>query len=298
MYEYKFSDEESKKFEEATKSLTDRFSEVDQRYSPVTADRITLDRMEYTRPTQEEVETQAKNSLSDYAASTKNSIENEYTEGMRANEEKAQSAATNLQNQKAEVTALYENAKTDADNDAIKRGLARSSIIVNIKDAFNNKMLDEYSRLNTEYAQTFEKLEEEKNLLERQKQSALDVFDLSYATKLNDKIASINKEIEEKEAEVLKYNNEIAQKEAEYNAEREQEAYERNQDYQEIVQNEGIATINRLMQSEKYNIAYSYLSNLTKAEAQRILNEEADYYRSQLGTYYNILKQQMDFRTN
>ena len=55
------------------------------------------------------------------------------------------------------------------------------------------------------------------NALEGEKEKALGDFNVEYATKLNEKINSLRLDLENKQAEVVKYNNEVAEIEADFN---------------------------------------------------------------------------------
>ena len=283
MYTYKFTDEQSDKIKKQS-NLFDEFKNIDKKYSFDNSD-ITLDRMEYQAPTKEEVEQSAIASLGSYLDSGKKDIENKY-ESKVSDINKLQSTnKDNLISQKNDLKETYQELKQNASEDSIKRGLARSSIIVNVLEAFDNKMLEDYANLDKAYTQKFQELEEEKSLLESQKQNALNSFDISYATKLNEKIEEINKEIEEKEKEVLEYNNQIAEKEAEFKLDQQ----DRNQELLEYIGKYGSTALNRVKENEKYNLALSYFMSLDKDEAlAELLNN--DQYKIELGNFYSTLE--------
>ncbi|HIV01181.1 MAG TPA: hypothetical protein IAA62_01325 [Candidatus Caccopulliclostridium gallistercoris] len=283
MYTYKFTDEQSEKIKKQT-DLFDQFKNIDKKYSFDNSS-IALDRMEYTAPSQEEVEESAKSSLQSYLDQGKNDILEEYSSKVSNIENLQNTNKENLTSQKENLKNTYKELKQNASEDATSRGLARSSIVVNILDAFDQGMLDEYSKLDQEYTKKFQELEEEKSLLESQKNSALNSFDISYATKLNEKIEEINKEIEEKEKEVLEYNNKIAEKEAEYKLDQQKQ----NQELIDFIGKYGSTALNRVKEEEKYNAALSYFYTLDKNEAlAELLNN--DQYKVELGNYYSQLE--------
>ena len=284
MYTYKFTDEQSEKIKKQT-DLFDEFKNIDKKYSFDNSS-LTLDRMEYTAPTQEEVEESAKSSLQSYLDQGKNDILEEYSSKVNSINDLQSTNKENLSAQKDSLKNTYQELKQNASEDSIKRGLARSSIIVNVLEAFDQKMLDEYSNLDREYTQKFQELEEEKSLLENQKESALKSFDISYATKLNEKIEEINNEIAEKEKEVLEYNNKIAETEAEYKLNQQKQ----NQELVDFIGKYGSTALNRVKEEEKYNRALSYFYTLDKDEAlAELLNN--NQYKVELGSYYSKLEQ-------
>ena len=112
---------------------------------------------------------------------------------------------------------MYSKLKQDASSDALKRGLARSSIVINVLDAFDKGYIEEINKINNEIQSKITSLEGQKSLLDEQRQSALNAFDINYALKLSSKIDDINKELYEQEQKVIEYNNQIAQKEVRNN---------------------------------------------------------------------------------
>ena len=289
MYTYKFTDEQSEKINKQA-NLFDEFKNIDKKYSFDNSD-LTLDRMEYTAPTKEEVEESAKSSLQSYLDQGKNDILEEYSTKVDSINNLQSTNKQNLDTQKESLKNKYSELKQDASMDATSRGLARSSIVVNILDAFDQGMLEEYSKLDQEYNQKFQELEEEKSLLESQKQNALNSFDISYATKLNEKIEEINKEIEEKEKEVLEYNNKIAETEAEYKLNQQKQ----NQELVDFIGKYGSTALNRVKEGEKYNLALSYFYTLDKDEALAELTNN-EQYKIELGNYYATLLQALKNR--
>ena len=249
MYEYKFSDEQTEKINKKT-AVLDSFKQIDKKYS-FDNDEIKLERKTFTAPSTEEIQSIAEDSLQEYKLSGIDKIKTNYASKISDLDQKEIQNQQNLTSKKSQLKGVYEELKQDASNDSIKQGLARSSIIVNVLDAFDKEMLDTYSKLDSEYNSQFKKLQEEKSLLETQKKNALDAFDISYASKLNDKIEEINASIEKKQKEVDEYNKEIEKQEKEFKENQEKE----NQELMEFINLYGKETLDRVKQQEKYNIA-------------------------------------------
>lgn len=290
MYQYKFSDEDTKLIEqeEKNKSLLDSFDEVDKKYNSAFSGNqnqsLGLEKMTFTRPNEIEVENQAKNSLADYKNTELNGIEELYSTKQKNIDNEISTNKETAKEQKSELEKKYASLKQNASNDALKRGLARSSIIVNTLEAFDNSMLDNFVKINEELTKNINSLNSQKSLLEEQKQNALNSFDIAYAIKLSEKIDSINSSLDKKEQEIQKYNNEIAEKEAEYKRKKQQEAI----DYAEFISEYGIGSIEIMKSGEKYEIAKQYFADMDKDQALKELTTNP-IYKSQLGTYYNKL---------
>lgn len=291
MYQYIFSDEDTKLIEKQTekenkkKTLKDSFEAIDNKYhttlSGNTQPSLDLEKMTFTKPTDEEIKNQATQGLADYKQNGIKDIEQQYLLKAQNIDDTISLKKQNADMQKSELEQKYAALKADASNDALKRGLARSSIVVNTLEAFDNKMLDNFMTINQELAKSIDNLSTQKSLLEQQKQNALNSFDISYAVQLNEKIEKINEKLKEQEQSVIKYNNEIAEKEAEYKRKKQQEAL----DYAEYVGKYGLGTIEMMKSNEKYKLAREYFLSLPSGEAIKELEGDSSYI-NQLGTYY------------
>ena len=189
---------------------------IDNKYSSNDAGPLNLQKMDYTKPTEEEIKQKAEDSLASYKEKSLSGIEEDYTSNKNKIESQIENVIQSKDEQLDKVTDKYKNLENEAVNGAIKKGLSRSSIVINVLDAFEKEKIDEYNKLNEEITTKINTLNNQKELLETQKQSALNSFDIAYAVKLSDKIDSLNAEILKQEQTVLKYNNEISETETKY----------------------------------------------------------------------------------
>ncbi len=289
MYQYTFSKEDTDALTEKTKKysdLLDSFKDVDKKYSSQDNGSLDLEEMTFTKPSDEEIKKQAENNLYDYKETGIKGINDEYDEKQSSIENQISSTLKSGDEKKNETKQLYSSLKQDASNDATKRGLARSSIVINVLDAFDQNMINEYNKINEEISSTVDSLNNQKALLSEQKQNALNSFDITYAVKLSEKIDEINKELLEQEQKVIEYNNEIAQKEAEYEQNRKENAL----DYADYVAEYGVKELEEIKQNEKYLLAKDYFMSMPKEEALEEL-ESNKIYNAELGSVaFNKLK--------
>lgn len=289
MYQYTFSKEDTDALTDKTKKyseLLDSFKDVDKKYSSQDNGSLELKEMTFTKPTDEEIKKQAENNLYDYKETGIQGINDEYTEKQNSLENQISSTLKSGDEKKTEAKELYSSLKQDASNDATKRGLARSSIVINVLDAFDQNMIKEYNKINEEISSTVDSLNNQKALLNEQKQNALNSFDITYAVKLSEKIDEINKELLEQEQKVIEYNNEIAEKEAEYEQKRKENAL----DYADYVSEYGVKELEEIKQNEKYMLAKDYFMSMPKEEALKEL-ESNRVFNAELGSVaFNKLK--------
>lgn len=288
MYSYTFSKDDTDKVTQKTQdysNMLDDFKKVDDKYN-LTTDNVTFEKQTFTKPSDEEIKTSAQNSLENYKQTSLQNIEDDYNQKSSDISNQIDELKNSAQSQKQETKNLYSSLKNDASNDALKRGLARSSIVINVLDAFDQNMIDEINKINEEIGTKVESLNNQKSLLNEQRQSALNAFDIAYAVELSTKIDEINAELAEEEQKVIEYNNKIAEKEAEYEAQRNKDTLDRA----EFIEKYGEDAILSLKQNEKYEIALNYLNTLSKEEALNELDSNRTFSYELGPTYFNRLK--------
>lgn len=307
MYNYKISDDTTKeilnlsneqKKKKNVDDLLSKLSSVNSQFSTSntteTPNNIELERLNYAKKTDDEIKAQAESELSHYKDSSIKQLE----EQNKAKEDELyknkDSVMEQTKEQKDLLAGYYENAKESASNQALKRGLARSSIVINQLDAFDNKQINDYKALDNELTNKIEAINFELNGLSGELTNALNDFNISFAVKLQDKINSLTKELQEKEMEVTKYNNEIALKEAEFNknlakmkSDLENTDWNKGVDMLDIYGKYGSNIVSKYVQDSLYNETKNFLQGLSKEEALELLNDEA--VKASLGNLYNIL---------
>lgn len=292
----------SEKQKESVNNINSALDNVAQKYAgsnqSSVPNKIELERMEFQKPTEQEIYSQSENSLKEYKQAGIKEIEDDY----KLKEDKLYSNKSELiesnNNAKQNLENYYSNAVENAENQALKRGLARSSIIVNQLDAFEKEKIADYKALDKELSDQINTINFELNALTSQKQNALNNFDITYAVKLQEKINSLNKELSEKENEVVKYNNEIAIKEAEFNKDVDElkneiakSNWEDVVDVMEIYGKYGQNVVNKVKSDEIYNEAKKLLKNLSKDEIAYVLQDES--FKLRLGDNYAKLVEEL-----
>ncbi len=292
----------SEKQKESVNNINSALDNVAQKYAgsnqSSVPNKIELERMEFQKPTEQEIYSQSENSLKEYKQAGIKEIEDDY----KLKEDKLYSNKSELiesnNNAKQNLENYYSNAVENAENQALKRGLARSSIIVNQLDAFEKEKIADYKALDKELSDQINTINFELNALTSQKQNALNNFDITYAVKLQEKINSLNKELSEKENEVVKYNNEISIKEAEFNKDVDElkneiakSNWEDVVDVMEIYGKYGQNVVNKVKSDEIYNEAKKLLKNLSKDEIAYVLQDEG--FKLRLGDNYAKLIEEL-----
>lgn len=173
--------------------------------------------------------------------------------------------------------------RENSSNDALKRGLSRSSIVINQLDAFNKDELNTYKALEKDYNDKLDEINFELNSLNQQKQQALADFDIAYAVKLNDQINTLTNNLLEKQTAIIKYNNEIFEKERDYKdkynslvADIKEKNINKDANWAELIAKYGEKVIYGYKNNQINNLVDSYFKNMSKEEILNILNTNAE----------------------
>ncbi len=242
-----------------------------------------FEKMENVEIDDAKIKEQAENELYDYKTSSINKIVDDTNSGIEKLEVDKQNISANYNDAIDNTKSYYSEKKENASQDALKRGLSRSSIVVNVLDAFDKAEISKYNELNDELVSSINNIDTSISQLKLEQDEALNSFDVEYAVKLQEKINTLTENLIKKQNEVLQYNNEIEEKEADYNrkyAELEKELSEANWDKEidlmEFAGKYGVNMIAKYKETQMYNMAEKYLSSMDKSYALQELENNVD----------------------
>ena len=292
MYEYKDYINQKSSVESKRNELLEGLKEIDSAFKLDTAtpsSSADIKMKEYDNRTLDDIKEQAVALLSDYANTSKNSIENEYEEKAKNLSSQIESEKESGAQKKQNVSSYIENAKQSSSDDALKRGLARSSIVINQLNAFDKQQIEEFKKIDEDIANNLSRLHDEIGLLNQKKQTALDNFDITYAVKLNEKISQLSNEAQKYNDEVLEYNNKIAEQERAYSDKLKKEQDERNRDVYEFLNDYGGNVLESRLSSYRADYVINYLDSLPRLEALAILTDNEEIKTALGDNYYKVV---------
>lgn len=270
---------------DATSSTSDARTELEEAISALDDTGVDVpeipvaeyEELVYDAPTDEEIAENAELLLSEYKALSEQAIESESQASEEALNEQIEALNSSSESESNDISVAYDEALEDVSNDVLKRGLARSSIAVNSTTAVSTAKAEALADIISSTAEEVSALEAEIAELSVLKQTALDNFNISYAVSLAEKIAELTAERDEKQTEVIQYNNELSQQKvsdaidkAETESELKSEAIENTSDQLEL--SDELYEIN---QEAKYNLIQEYLAGMTNSDAKEaLLNDE------------------------
>ncbi|MBO4554969.1 MAG: hypothetical protein J5713_04230 [Clostridia bacterium] len=258
-----------------------------------------LKEIDYNAKTDDEIRDSALKEADYKKAVDKNSIESKYASAVSALDEGKRSADKNLQESYKKLQDVYDELRRNAENDAIKRGVARSSIITSkLGDLDYAKMLSA-GEVESAYNAKMNDIESKLKSLEKDKDVAMSELDLKYAEQVDKRIDELKAERDDLVLKYEKYNNTVREKNDKYAKQREeniakflkekeeeqaadekaQAAYEKQNGYSgeklEEYQN-------------RYNLAYDFYTSLSPDIAVDAL-KSAPNMKYYLGLYYDKL---------
>lgn len=288
--------------------LMDKLKKLDQAYKAVKDNRLNdyinslpealeLERLSYDAPDDDTLKAKAETSYSaEYESGKTKLIEQiDMTRNALSNTKDKLSKAQ--QETLEKLDKAYETVKENIGNQALRRGLGRSSIVINKVTQADLSRAEQAGIIESDTRIAIENLDKEITVLEQKKQDSLKAFDLTYANKVQTELDKLIVEREKKIQSVLEYNNKLQKEEVKY----QEDKTKKIEDYKDKLKKDDIADEEYYskygytpgMKDEyesRYAMAYDFYMKLPPDTAKRILNENSDLEKY-LGTkYYNKLK--------
>ncbi len=265
-----------------------------------------LREIEYTPRTDDDIVNSATKEIDYQKGKEKNKVESGFESSISALEKSKSQADKSLRESYADLEKVYNELRQKAENDAIKRGVARSSIIMSKLGNLDEAKMLSAGEIESAYNETIGDINTKINGLEQDRENALLKLDLKYASELTNRIADLKADRDSVVAQYEKYNNQIREKQTKYEtqrqqniekylsdkaaeekaAEKAQEAYEKAHGY----------TGEKLAEYEnRYNLAYDFYMSLSPDIAVNAL-KTANSMKYYLGNYYDKLLTELKSR--
>lgn len=247
--------------------------------------------LEYQPLTDIDIEGLAKNSLADYINKSTKAIEQDLNSQKKDLSDYKQQLYDALSQKESVISDSYQLAKSSTAAEALKRGLARSSVALSQSSVLDEKRAEQIADVRNSYIEQAAEIDYQLSDLETKKQSALADLDISYAAKLAIEIDELKNERSKKIEEVTKYNNELAKYEAEYNINRQKAEQDLTLGQYEIMKNKTVGKtdieqeLSKQKQEKKFEYILDYLSGMSKKDAINFA-ENNDLIKNSLDTYY------------
>lgn len=255
-------------------------------------DSLGTEKLSYVMPTAGEIWEQAEKSLATKYYSEEADIRGKAKKNANSIADKIDQAELNALFKIGGLAEELEENKTGVKRDALKRGLARSSIAENAvketEEAYereqNNVLGQKDANVNLMKKQIYD--------LQALTNEALEALGNSKSLEMQAATQKLLADVVKKQEEIIKYNNSLESNEAKYQAslsskaaEAQTNEYRRAAEIQKLLAEVGEEGLARIVEREKYYAVIDYIDTLTKREAHEMLLTSRDLPKM-LGTYY------------
>lgn len=224
-------------------------------------DTLGLERVDVPNQTEEELTTLAKSSLENKYKTKKEDTVSNFSKQIDNLLSKMESYKNSATKQTDEVNEIYNKGIKETENQALKRGLARSSIIISQISNLESDRASELNNVLNNLNKNILDTEDNISKLENEKDIALNNLDLEYAEELDEEIIKLKDKYTKAKAEAIEFNNKVSQLESEYKL---------------TLDKQKLDKVNKLTKLEK-EYGDDYTKNL-------ILNEQVDYLKKYFDT--------------
>lgn len=258
-----------------------------------------LREIEYTPRSDKDIETSAKNEITYDKYNAKDEVERKFQSAQKALEDGKSAANENLQESYANLAKLYDELRNKAQDDSLKRGMARSSVITSQLNDLSQAHIAAAGDQEKIYLKTVADIDGNIAALQQDRESALENLDVKYAIELDNRINELKAERDATVKEYEKYNNDIREKNAAYAKEREEDIAQflKNKEKEKLAAEEeqreyekkyGYSGEKLENYSKRYEIAYDFYKSLSPDIAVAALQASPNmkYY---LGEFYEKL---------
>ena len=178
---------------------------------------LDLDEKTFEETSEEEIEKQAKAEADAKYEAMKNEAEKELDQkvsGVESQKKTAEETALDLQ---SETNMQFDKAREIASNDALRRGLARSSIVLLELSQIEEARADELLDIQKNLLDSLAGFETDLQNLATDHEKAMRELDLAKAAEISANIQKKMESLEKTRNEVLEYNNKVKELEHKYN---------------------------------------------------------------------------------
>ena len=152
----------------------------------------------------EEIEKTATETATKEAEEAKKKLNDSANKKIETLNDKKAETLKNAENSATKITEKTDEAKESAENQALKRGIARSSIIAEELKDLDKASIDAIGKVMSEANGQVSKIDENISALQTELVTALDALDGETAVKINEKIKTLKAERDKKAEEVQK----------------------------------------------------------------------------------------------
>lgn len=230
--------------------------------------------MEYTPLTEEEIKEKATDGLDEKYQLKADELQDTLNSQKQSLEQSEKLARELADSKKQTITEEYLNFEKQLESSAIKRGIARSSIVQEQLKELGVQKIKDLLLVDDEVANKLKENSDKLSEYEKEYEKAVKSLDVEKAIEVKEKIDKITEKQNQKIEEVLKYNNTLKKQQVELDA---------------MIKENSISEEEKTkINMEIFEKAYAYYMSLPREEALKQIKSDTEI-RSLLGSNYDLL---------
>lgn len=274
------------------KAIEKAYSQKDYIDAP---ESLGLEKVDVPNKTDEELISLAKSSVSQKYGDKKTSTNENFSKQIEKLLESKETLSKNADTKKNEINNIYNESIKETENQMLKRGLARSSIVIGELSNLEGAKASELANVLNELETNLNNAEKSIADLETQKEQALASLDIEYALELEEEIEKVKSEYQEARNEAIKFNNNVEKIEAEYKLDLDKQKLDKQESVTKLENEYGVNYTYQTMKSKQFDYLKEYLSSLEPSYAINLFLTNKDFY-SILGDRYSEMYQYLKSR--
>lgn len=182
-----------------------------------------LEKVDYTPETDEQLAQRAQTGVDYEKSEERKGLEDAFRTSSSELNERADEAERTLREDYEQLGELYAELRKQTENDALRRGLGRSSIKTGALSDLDTDRANAENASKAAYDAEMAEVGAQLDALRKEQDAALEQLDLKYAAELEERIAELKEERDATAKKYAEYNNKVAEKEQEYAVQREED---------------------------------------------------------------------------
>jgi len=170
----------------------------------------------------------------------------------------------NADEQSRKISEIYNENVKETEEQALKRGLARSSIIINQISEINadkaNQLVNVLNTLQDNINSNQSKIDE----LNYEKNLALTNLDIEYAIELEEKIQKTLEDYNKARQDAIDFNNSVSKLQAEYKLDLDKQKLDKQETLTKLESEYGVNYTKNKIKTDQYNFLKKYFDSLDK----------------------------------
>ena len=248
---------------------------------------LDLEKMEVPEIDREKIKEETEKEEGLKTETEKSRLSDEVETKVKEKESEIEDAKEKSEKKKKEVNEIYDEYKVSVESDAIKRGLARSSVALLSIEGVEASRANELVKLAENLTSSINLLESDITKLQQGLDSSLEQLDLELAENINSKLAKKIEELEKKRNEAIEFNNKVNQMEAEYQMKRLDKVDEAAKLEEELAKKyKGYAETDK--REKKVQLALDYFSTMDKTTALGVIISSPELASVLGDAYYDL----------